>query len=76
MLWVTNGSAGGLEFCKSAEVWERVPTQNICYISIQNCEFLWLEGAAVGMREMTWTKTSWSWGQDAFPADLGLKEDW
>lgn len=51
---LTGGSAraGGLEPDGSGEGWETVSTENFCYISVQNYEFLWLEGATVGMRKM------------------------
>lgn len=55
---LTGGSAraGGLEPDGSGEDWEMVSTENFCYISVQNYEFLWLEGATVDMRKMMWVK--------------------
>lgn len=48
--------AGGLEPDESGEGWETVSTENFCYVSVQNYEFLWLEEATVGMNKTMWVK--------------------
>lgn len=55
---LTGGSAraGGLEPDESGEGCKMVSTENFYYISVQNFEFLWLEGATVGMSKRMWGK--------------------